>query len=307
MHDFHQISNKKILWSCLNWGQGHVYRSIPLIQRLQEVGNTFHIACSSKQRKVIEHYLQAITYHQLNEYPFKFVANKSIAASNFFQLPQLLTQHSQDFRTCEKIVKEEAIDYVVSDHRYGFCSKKVPSIFLTHQCQLPTKNRFLQKQHHRFINQNFQQVWILDDEQHQFAGQLSETTSIRIPVEFIGIASRFENRVEDTKDLTVAIISGPEPYNQLLLDEVKQSAIKNNERIHVITNLDFDHELLLPVAFENQDEVILKAKQIISYCGYTTLMDLAFLQPVETFLKPTPKQAEQIHLATLYRDRFNLQ
>lgn len=295
-----EIAHNKILWSSLNWGLGHVYRSVPLIQRLQEYNNIFHIACDAKQQAIFERYLENITYHSLKGYDFKFANGKSILATNFFQLPKLFRQLGQDFQTCEKIVTAHDIDIVISDHRYGFCSKKKPSIFLTHQCQLPTKSKLIQKQHHRFIHQNFQTVWVLDNEHHQFAGKLSQSDKFQIPVEYIGITSRFERMaLPEERNLSVAIISGPEPFNQELLEEIQLQAEQQQEKIHIITALDFNSDWLIPVHPENQDETILRAKKIISYCGYTTLMDLEFLQPVEMDLKATPKQGEQEYLARL--------
>src|SRR5690606_31242647 len=112
-----------------------------------------------------------------------------------------------------EIAEQEQIDLVISDHRYGFYSKRVPSVFVTHQCRLPVQSALIQKGHHYLINKNFDAVWILDNEQHAFAGKLSDEKGLKIPVEFIGPQSRFqmEDRQKE-KELSVAIISGPALY-----------------------------------------------------------------------------------------------
>lgn len=296
-----EIQHQTVLWSCLNWGKGHVYRSIPLIQKLQEKGNNIHIACDKKQQEIFKRYLKDVAYHFLKGYDFNFSSSKSMLRSNFFQLPKLLRQHSQDFLMCEKWVKEFSVDYVISDHRYGFCSKAIPSIFLTHQCNLPTRSRWIQKQHHRFINKNFNHVWILDDENHSFAGNLSKTDAIQIPFSYLGIVSRFENKKQLEKTKTIAIISGPAPFDQELLNFVQENAENTHEKTYVITSLDFHSEWLIPVATEQQDQIILEAKKIISYCGYTTLMDLEYLNPPTFELHPTPNQNEQLYLASIHK------
>lgn len=279
---------------------GHVYRSFPLIQRLQLKGNIIHIACSEQQQAIFERYLKDVHFHYIKGYKFHFSNGKSFVMSNLFQLSDLFKQYVDDHTICERIVKKYEIDIVVSDHRYGFCSKKTESVFLTHQLQLPTKNRFLQKQHLRFINKNFKNAWILDNETHEFSGDLTGLKGIKINTEFIGPSSRFMNVEPLEKSLTVAIISGPEPFNKKLLESVSKYAKNKREKVYGITSLPFNEEFLLNVKPEMEDEIIRKAKVIISHCGYSTLMDLNYLQPEKALLIPTPKQTEQMYLSKLY-------
>jgi predicted glycosyltransferase len=211
-----------------------------------------------------------------------------------------------DYKTCERLVKDLQINLVLSDHRYGFFSKKVPSIFLTHQCQLPTKNKWVQKLHHRFINTNFQSVWVFDTENHSFAHELSDTKNIEPPVSYLGAVSRFENYLPSTKDKHVAVISGPKPYNENLLLFVQKYAEENQLTIHCITQLAFESPYLIPVLLEQQDLILSQANTFISHIGYTTLMDLHYLNPKDVLLIPSPNQLEQEYLAKQYASKYNI-
>ena len=48
--------------------------------------------------------------------------------------------------------------------------------------------------------------------------------------------------------------------------------------------------------WKETDELLLKTKVIMSYCGYSTIMDIEFLQ-CESKLIPTKGQFEQVYLA----------
>lgn len=304
--DFTTLSNKNILWSCLNWGLGHVYRSIPIIRELQLRNNHIRIACDETQQVVFERYLDFVEYHYVKGYKFHFTVGKSLMLSNIFHLSDLFKQYVDDYNTCEHLVKKHNIDCIVSDHRYGFCSKKVPSVFLTHQLQLPTNSKWLQKMHRHFIHSNFSNVWVLDNAQHQFAGKLSEITSIKKEVQFIGIFSRFKNEIPIEKKLTVAIISGPKPFNEKLLETVKKQAHLEQKIVYCISTLPFNDEYLQSVLPSKEDDIIQQAATIISHCGYTTLMDLHYLQPKRAILIPTPKQAEQLYLSEMYANKYKI-
>lgn len=300
-----KIYNQRILIAVLNWGQGHVYRSVSLIQKLLSQGNTLFIACDLQQEKVFRQYFKdSVSFHFLSGYAFHFSEKRSIFWQNSGRINQLLKQHKADHLECEKLVVSQKIDVVISDHRYGFFSKNVPSIFLTHQCQLPTKNKILQMTHQRLIRKNFNEIWVLDDAQHTFAGKLSNAHGFKKTV-FLGVISRFENLKNiAVKDKTVAVISGSYPYNQLLLRAVERFAEQHQQHVYCISTLPTQSSFLTNVPLDEQDEMLLRANTIISHSGYTTLLDLHFLKPDKVILIPSPHQAEQQYLADLHRDKY---
>jgi hypothetical protein len=302
------VRAKRILLSPLNWGQGHVYRSIALIQLLLSQDNILFIACNDSQKEIYQRYLgKEVTFYQIEGYDFKFSINNSLVIKNIFRFPILLKQHFIDRQICDKIVEKEKIDLVISDHRYGFYSKNVSSIFMTHQCQLPINNKSIQKLHQRLVNKHFSSVWIIDNEDHSLAGKLSKPVNINIPTHYLGLLSRFKNAMKSTKkDKIVAVISGPFPYNQLLLDIVKEYAQSNKIEIYCITNLECNAQFLIPVAVDEHDSILLQAKIIISHSGYTTLMDIDCLKPERAILIPAPQQLEQQYLALHNDTKFTI-
>lgn len=306
MKEFASIQQQKILLAPLNWGLGHVFRSIAVLKRLQDQNNQLFIACDASQKEIFQRYLERVHFYELKGYSFQFSVDKSLVFANSLKIFSLQRQHYKDHDVCEKIVANEGIDLVISDHRYGFYSDKALSIFMTHQCQLPINNRVIQWLHHRLIHRKFQKVWILEDKTVRLAGKLATTDSLKLPFELIGLFSRFQDDIPVSKDKTVAIISGPSPYNHYLLSAVEKYATIQQEPIYCISNLTSSSNYIHIVPPEEQDAYIRSAKKIISHAGYTTLMDLHFLQTQEVLLIPSPNQLEQEYLASIHADKYQV-
>ena len=73
-----EIKEKRILISVLNWGMGHVSRSIGLIHQLIQQGNIIHVACSENQKKVYQEYFDSVIFIDHNDYPFEFGGKGSL-------------------------------------------------------------------------------------------------------------------------------------------------------------------------------------------------------------------------------------
>lgn len=299
-----EIESKRILWSALNWGFGHVYRSIPLIKQLLNQQNEVVIACDFNQKEIFSRYLanEAIVFEEISGYNFQFSTNKSLVSANLLQLPSLLKAHFQDRKQAKKIADKHQINLIVSDHRYGFAVKNIPSIFLTHQVRLPINSFGINWSHQKLIARNFTQIWILDNENGRLAGKLSTNDIKSIPSDYIGLSSRFTKIDTQNSNKIVAIISGPKVYAAELLKAVSSFATRNSVVIHCVTALEVADPNLIKVSTEVQDGVIQSASQIISHCGYSTLMDLVALQLQSVILIPSPNQHEQEYLADFHQN-----
>ncbi len=62
MKGYQNIKNERILFSPLNWGWGHVSRSIAMLQVLIANKNQITIACAAEQRKIYEEYLANVDF-----------------------------------------------------------------------------------------------------------------------------------------------------------------------------------------------------------------------------------------------------
>lgn len=297
-----EIKNKRILFSVLNWGMGHVARSISIIHKLKLQDNIVFIACSESQKKIFLDYFPDINYIQHNDYPFSFKGKGSFALDLLISFPSLNRRLKQEKKEIKHLTKKHNIDICISDHRYGFHTEKCTSIFITHQLNLPLPLLFkcVNILHHQLIKK-FNYIWVLDTKNSLYSGKLSTNKKFK-HLYYIGIQSRFSLYPKTEKSVEkVVIISGPEPYaEQFFRSEIKKAEY-NQEEVVIITPKLYSQSdkkniiIQLSDDWKKCDEIILKAKKIVSRSGYSTLMDLAYLA-CEKELIPTPGQYEQEYL-----------
>ena len=295
-----EIIEKRILISVLNWGMGHVSRSIGLIHQLIQQGNIIHIACSKNQKKVYQEYFDTVTFIHHDDYPFEFGGKGNFGWDLFKGYFKLKNRMKKERKEVETMVNNYSIELVLSDHRYGFYSPMVQSFFITHQYNLPVPwyQRNADRLHKKLISK-FDSIWIMDDSDSRLAGKLSVSGNER-KVNYIGPYSRFmlyDINEFEKNNVTVLVASGPTVYAQQLVDEVLSST---KEKTLVVI---CEEGILVPIDFQKvvgswraQDEILLSAQKIISRSGYSTIMDVDILKCEAEFI-PTTGQAEQIYLA----------
>jgi hypothetical protein len=303
------IVNQKILLSPLNWGMGHVARCIPIVHQLLQQNNQVIVACTEEHKEMFKCYFPFLCYLPHAGYPFRFNGKGKFALDLLAQYFPLKNRLALEQNEVEQMVEKQAIDLVISDHRYGFFSKKCPSIFLTHQLNLPLP-WFLKgiDQFHKKLFTSFDHIWVLDTKTSQFAGKLSVNKKNK-KVEYIGPYSRFSLYSPCKKTIpTVVLISGPEPYAQHFFTEQFQLALEKKEhsvfivpKKYGLKNVDSLIEIVESTDWKMCDEVLLKAKKIIARSGYSTIMDLSILN-TECELHTTPNQKEQEYLFQLHGD-----
>jgi hypothetical protein len=296
------VRNKRILLSPLNWGMGHVARCIGLVKKLLLNGNTVLVAGDVGQLEVFRMYFHEIETIEHEGYPFKFGGKGHFERDLLLCFPSLVNRLKKEKEEVKLYVKNHAIDLVISDHRYGFYSPDVPSIFLSHQLQLPLKRQFkwVQRVHSRLIKR-FSSIWVPDTSNHLFAGKLSSTVGFN-HVFFIGPISRFEGiDPVERGEATVAIVSGPLEYARSFVETVQKGQKEGVKLVFIgdpslVEFMAAKNLLFVPSTdWLKCDRVICAAKKVISRSGYSTLMDLYFLGSSAT-LMPTEGQLEQQYL-----------
>lgn len=305
-----EVKEQKILLSVLNWGMGHVARSIALIRVLLEQQNEILIACDERQQKVFANYFDHVSFVDHSGYPFNFSGKGNFATDIFDNRKNLLKRFVDEQQQVETYVNTFQIDLVISDHRYGFFSKQVPSIFVTHQIYLPLKwfQWPAQWYHRGLIKNNFTGIWCIDDEHHSMAGKLSFAKQSDT-VTYLGTLSRFSAELCENENYILAIVSGPEPYARHFLDEIIAVSSSVSEEVICVIPEAYEHTPEIPsnlkivVADDWQvtDVLFMKCRMVISRAGYSTLMDLKQLQK-KAVLVPTPGQTEQLYLGKLHRN-----
>ena len=300
-----EIQHKRILISPLNWGMGHVSRCIGLIHQLMEQENSIYIACDHDQQQIFEYYFSDLTFIRHQGYPFHFGGKGNFTRDILVSYFALKRRMKKEREEVSQYVSTHSIDIVLSDHRYGFRSKEIPSVFVTHQLNLPIRwYEFMASWQHRRLMQSFETIWVMDTHQFRFAGHLSRGTKSQ-RVKYIGPYSRFMlyDIPKDKNGGIVSIISGPTVYGQQLLDSILDN--NGNKDMLVIANnaLKVPRELLLESqSWRDQDQAILHAEKVISRSGYSTIMDLYFLG-CDSELHATNGQREQEYLLHLHASK----
>lgn len=286
------LFNQRIVFSALNWGMGHISRCLPLLTQLQRQGNQITLFCSEKQQKVFEEYLNLVNYYPHADYPFKFPEHGFSTLQFLRTIPRLYMAHRKEQRTLNEYIQNHSVDCILSDQRYGFKHPDVLSIFITHQCQLALPWYLKMGQYlNRKLRSKFNQIWVLDDPQIRLAGKLSELNSKN--EYYIGLHSRFSTlgtAVE--KKYVVCLLNGPQSFHPLLIEYSQSKGIKID---FIIGENTFDLKIPTLDSWKKADEILIQAKLIISFCGYSTWMDILALK-CEWVCIPTPGQWEQEYL-----------
>jgi len=293
-----QLTGKKILYGCLDWGNGHVARSVPLIRQLLGQGNEITLWCSEKQRTVFESFGLNIAYHTGFETDFTFTGDGNFRKELLRNALRFLRAISSERKAAEVFAKSQGIDLIISDHRYGLRSTEIASVFVTHQVKLPPGSGIgAQAIHHHWMSR-FETTWIMDAGHTRLAGELSEPAANS---SYIGHYSRFAGLPEiplEPKSVVV-IISGPEPYAENFYRLTVDLARQTSGNWKFVCSADYrniQHDFPVINNWRLADEAIRSAEYIVSRNGYSTLMDLQFLGK-KAVLVPTPGQSEQQYLA----------
>ena len=300
-----EIHNQRILISPLNWGMGHVSRCIGLIHSLVQQENTIIIACNKEQRIVFENYFKNVEYIDHAGYPFKFRGKGRFSLDLTLQWGKLKKRLKQELSEVEVYVNKNNIDLVISDHRYGFRSVHVPSIFLTHQLSLPVMwHEFFIQGVHRRLLKKFEKIWVLDYSDHRLAGRLSNNDAL-LNVEFIGPFSRFQWYDFDVEKVfeKVIVISGPRIYGQQLVNEFTLDELSPTTVFIVNEDIEVpDGVNAIKGDWLEKDAIIRAAKCLVTRSGYSSIMDVIYLK-CDADLIPTPGQREQEYLFELHQSK----
>ena len=291
-----EVSGQRILFSPLNWGSGHVARSIPLLKELLTQENDLFIWCTSAQETVYRRYGIEAVFIVKAGFSFQFKGDGNFTKEISRNAWNFMQSVRSDRKETENLVRQFSVSLIISDHVYGLCSKSIPSVFITHQVFLPPKSGWLAQTVHRKWMKKFSLIWIMDSESERLAKELSK------PIEkcvYIGWYSRFKNAdITLAEGKVVAVISGPEPYSEQLFREVIEKYSNARELVIVSQRKYASLPISVRVVTDwlEADREIASAETIVSRNGYTTLMDMQFLNK-KAILVPTPGQLEQEYLA----------
>lgn len=306
------INIHRVLIAPLDWGLGHATRCIPIIKAFQSLGYEVLIAADGAVASLLSNEFPDIKIIHLSGYHIQYAKSaKALAWKLLLQVPKILSSISKEQNWLDQIIETEKIDLVISDNRYGLYSKKIPSIFITHQLCIKTPFPFLEeilrKINYRFINR-FSACWVPDVAgENNVAGLLSHPKTLtKIPVHYIGMLSRMMKQEQEKKQFDYCfLLSGPEPQRTILENSILKSIPEISGKVVIVRGLPvtacslnvsdqikvFNHlptkELAIILSLSNL---------IICRSGYTSIMELIGLEK-DAILIPTPSQTEQEYLA----------
>jgi uncharacterized protein (TIGR00661 family) len=307
------LKQKRILLSPLNWGLGHVTRTIPIIQTLLKHENEVIICCDSDQEEIYRAYFPELWYVRHEGYPFDFRGRGNWSMDILRNLFSLNVFLSEEKKRVEELVEKFYPDIVLSDQRFGFRSNTVKSVILSHQLNLPlSRLNFIGKILNKRMLHKFDEIWIPDNAVNRLSGGLSKGVTTK--AYFIGTCSRFQHDAID-KYLPhkksykyLGVVTGPSPYAEAFLELLTQKFSDLNAKCAIISpielklgelgdNIDFylkpNHDVFL--------KTLLKSDTVVSRSGYSTLMDIKETGN-KAILIPTKGQKEQIYLAKHHKN-----
>ena len=306
----------KILVAPLNWGLGHASRCIPLIQRFLDEGHEVILGGDGDSLTLLRKHFPKLRYVYLAPLNLRYSAGSRQVWAMMKALPKLFFWAYKDHLMLRAVLREEHIDRVVSDNRFGLYNSHTECIYITHQLHImfPYGWRWLEPlaaRWHARICAHYNAVWIPDykEETKSLAGKLSHPSAF----DYIGPLSRFSltnDKLQTTNKYTiVAVLSGLEPHRTLLEQQIVARYQNSEEQVLVVQglmsrpNTRIKRANITIVPYMGDDELaaaLLGAKQIIARSGYSTIMDLDALGVLDKAeLIPTPGQPEQQYLALL--------
>lgn len=305
--------SKQILVAPLNWGLGHAARCIPIINALISEGFEPIIASDGEALALLRKEFNSLPWIKLPSYNITYAKNgKYFKLKLIREFPKLLKVIRDEKKLINNFLGKNEISGIISDNRLGVKSKKVPSVFMTHQLNVLSGNTtwFSTKMHQYFINK-FDVCWVPDAHGAiNLSGKLGRTKSLAIPTKYIGPLSRFNYHNTEIKYDILVLISGPEPQRTLLEEKLffefknysrsivfVKGIVEQEQTIEVIGNMTIYNFMTT----ELLEKTINESDLIISRSGYTSVMDLAKLNK-KAFFIPTPGQYEQEYLANRLTD-----
>lgn len=315
----------KILFAVQDWGLGHATRDLILIRALLDEGHSVTVLSYGYAMQLLRSELgDRCRYRTLGDIakPFSRRAFWS-QARMVLSVPRNLLTVRRERAFVHELWQRDRFDRIVSDNRFGVWLPDVPTYHLTHSLRQIAPRRFrpletLMEAGQRALLAGCRKILIPDQEAGGgLAGDLCHDPSCRWGngrVEYLGILSSLSRRaVPQDVDYFISI-SGPEPQRSIFERIVLAQAPQLEGRVVVALGRAGAPDSVLEggriavhgyLNRSRQEEMMNRARLVVSRSGYTTLMELAELGR-RALVVPTPGQTEQEYLASYHEARGHL-
>ena len=301
-------SFKNILVAPLNWGLGHATRCIPIIKELEKNGFNPIIASDGMALELLKKEFPNLLALELPSYHIEYSRKGRNLKWNLLKnSPKTCLAVLNEKKIVSKWVTKYSLSGIISDNRLGVYSKKVPSVYITHQLNvLSGKTTWISCKLHQLFIKKYTECWIPDSKYYvNLSGVMGHLKKTSLKLKYIGILSRFEKQNLPTKYDVMVLLSGPEPQRTLLeeklIAELKgykaqtifiKGKVEDEQKIEVIQNITFYNFMQT----EQLQQTFNESEIVLCRSGYSTIMDLCKLEK-KAFFIPTPGQFEQQYLA----------
>jgi len=311
----------KTLFAVCSWGLGHATRDIPLMRGILKAKHSLTIVASGRSLELLKGELgDRCQYVSISDYSSVY-SRKDFSVAKFlgyfpFYIDEIVKEHIK----IKRLVRKEKYERIISDSRFGVYDKKIPSYFIFHQLRFISPARIklfemaTERFNYSFSKENFSMFLVPDDKKNLLSGDLSH--NLRYfrddKVEYLGIISDLKKR-EVKQDIDYFIsLSGPEPERTVLEKIILKQASSLKGKVVIALgrpedqrNRTLNHLRIFGyLGRKKQEEIMNRAKLVITRSGYTTLMELVALNK-KALLVPTPGQTEQVYLADYHRKKGN--
>ena len=315
------LYNKNILYAVSNLGLGHAQRSIPIIRQLLSRNNNVSIVAFGAALILLKEELaQQVNFIELIDYP---KLQRGYGLKHYLYLVLDLFAVIRIVRQERKFllnhIKQNQVDCIFCDGRYGFFSKHIPSFLICHQIrvlvpkllglfQLPVD--FFQF----FLLRKYSKI-IVPDFAHKIenlSGQLSHNwIAQKLNPLYIGFLSSLHREERPTNPaLNVLFIMGgflDDERKKLKLAIMSNINRLSGNKILVFGEMEHSNDIVQDdigifshVSGDVRNNLFNQAQIILGWAGYTTVMDLCELGK-KGVLTPTLNMTEQIYLAHRYK------
>jgi uncharacterized protein (TIGR00661 family) len=299
---------KRVLIAPLNWGLGHATRCIPIINALIEHDFEPIIASDGIALQFLKKEFSELIQLELPSYNIEYPKKGHHFKWKFLKdTPKIINAIRAEKKLVATIIDGYNIKGIISDNRPGVFSKKVPSVFITHQLNVLSGNTtWISSKMHQKIIKKFDECWVPDIEtEPNLSGKLGHLKSHDFNLKYIGPLSRFNKTDSDIVHNLLVLLSGPEPqrtfFEAVLFKKLKafegnilfiKGTIETNQIITKKNQFTIYNFMLT----KELEKAINESEVVLSRSGYTTIMDLDKLNK-KAFFIPTSGQFEQEYLA----------
>lgn len=310
---------QRVLFGTSAWGLGHATRDLVLLRALVNAGCQVSVVSTGPALRVLRAELDGQC--EFLDWPDMPTTISRTTAGFILRtsasVPQILALWAWEARQMKKTLAAGRFDAVVTDHRFGLVTDRVPCYFITHSPRFiaPARDPAIEFMIEFFMNRwlrRARKVLIPDDPVLQMSGVMSHDLRFMPPdkLVFLGFLASLR-RVDVAQDVDIFVtISGPEPQRTMFQQVVLKQAGALPGRVVVALGLPGQPPPPAPPNVElhayldrgQQQTMMNRAKLVVCRSGYTTLMELAQLGK-PALLIPTPGQTEQIYLGQTLEKR----